>query len=155
MERQKQDLKEEMTQILEEARMVLPGVQALFGFQTIVFFNERFHKLSDIAVRSHELALSLVVISIALLMTPAAYHRVVESGMISRQTINVASRFIRYSMIPLSIAIALDIYTVLSSVHGDSLVPLVCGITTSLLLTGLWFLFPLLARRRREKLDVL
>jgi hypothetical protein len=27
---------------IEEARMVLPGIQALFGFQLIAVFNERF-----------------------------------------------------------------------------------------------------------------
>jgi len=28
--------------LLEECRMVLPGIQALFGFQLIVVFNSRF-----------------------------------------------------------------------------------------------------------------
>lgn len=31
--------------ILEEARMILPGVQTLFGFQLIVVFNQRFEDL--------------------------------------------------------------------------------------------------------------
>ena len=30
---------------IEEARMVLPGIQALFGFQFITVFNERFRQL--------------------------------------------------------------------------------------------------------------
>jgi hypothetical protein len=31
---------------IEEARMVLPGIQALFGFQLIAVFNERFKELT-------------------------------------------------------------------------------------------------------------
>jgi hypothetical protein len=30
---------------IDEARMVLPGIQALFGFQLIAVFNERFAQL--------------------------------------------------------------------------------------------------------------
>jgi hypothetical protein len=32
---------------IEEARMVLPGIQALFGFQLIAIFNERFKELTE------------------------------------------------------------------------------------------------------------
>lgn len=32
--------------IVREARMVLPGVQVLFGFQMIASYNERFAKLA-------------------------------------------------------------------------------------------------------------
>src|ERR1700694_2515161 len=34
---------------IEEARMVLPGIQAIFGFQLIAVFNQRFHDLTDTA----------------------------------------------------------------------------------------------------------
>jgi hypothetical protein len=32
---------------IEEARMVLPGIQAIFGFQLIAVFNTKFAELSD------------------------------------------------------------------------------------------------------------
>jgi len=35
----------EMRNIIEEARVILPGLQAVFGFQTIAVFNERFEDL--------------------------------------------------------------------------------------------------------------
>jgi hypothetical protein len=43
--KEKESLKEEMTSVIEEARMVIPGVQALFGFQTMAVFNVRFEGL--------------------------------------------------------------------------------------------------------------
>ena len=56
--------------------MVLPGVQALFGFQLIAVFNTGFaEKLSHGEQRVHLLALALVAMAGALIMTPAAYHR--------------------------------------------------------------------------------
>ena len=56
--------------------MVLPGVQALFGFQLIAVFNNGFsEKLSHAEQCVHLLALALVAIAGALIMSPASYHR--------------------------------------------------------------------------------
>ena len=62
--------------LLEECRMVLPGIQALFGFQLIAVFNQGFdEKLSGDAQMVHLVALVLTALSMALVMTPAALHR--------------------------------------------------------------------------------
>lgn len=42
MSYEKESLSKVASHILEECRMVLPGIQALFGFQLIVVFNSRF-----------------------------------------------------------------------------------------------------------------
>ena len=58
-----------VTHLLEECRMVLPGIQALFGFQLIAVFNQGFsEKLSVTEQRLHWLAFGLVAIAIALVM---------------------------------------------------------------------------------------
>lgn len=41
---EKISLSEAVTHLLEECRMVLPGIQALFGFQLIVVFNPTFYE---------------------------------------------------------------------------------------------------------------
>jgi hypothetical protein len=69
---------------IEEARMVLPGIQALFGFQLIAVFNERFKELTEDEQLIHFSATVLVTIAIALIMTPAAYHRLAEQTTISK-----------------------------------------------------------------------
>jgi hypothetical protein len=69
---------------IEEARMVLPGIQALFGFQLIAVFNERFKELTEDERLIHFSATVLVTIAIALIMTPAAYHRLAEQTTISK-----------------------------------------------------------------------
>src|SRR5204863_5078521 len=62
--------------LLDECRMVLPGIQALFGFQLIAVFNSAFgEKLSSSKQRLHLLAIALLTIAIAIIMTPAALHR--------------------------------------------------------------------------------
>ena len=56
--------------------MVLPGIQALFGFQLIAVFSPGFsEKLSSGEQELHFVSIVLVVISVALVMAPAAIHR--------------------------------------------------------------------------------
>ena len=62
--------------LLEECRMVLPGIQALFGFQLIAVVSPGFaQKLTLAEQRLHLVAIALLAIAVALIMAPAAYHR--------------------------------------------------------------------------------
>ncbi len=50
--------------LLEECRMVLPGIQALFGFQLIAVFNQGFgEKLTLGEQRLHIVAISMAVVA--------------------------------------------------------------------------------------------
>lgn len=84
---------------VEEARMVLPGIQALFGFQLIAVFNERFIELTEDEQFIHFSATVLVTIAIALIMTPAAYHRLAEQTTISKFFVWLASWLIAAAMV--------------------------------------------------------
>jgi hypothetical protein len=55
---------------IDEARMILPGLQALFGFQMISVFNQTFSSISTTDQSIHLVALLLTALSIALIMTP-------------------------------------------------------------------------------------
>src|SRR5919202_4176197 len=72
--------KDKIKHVLTEARTVLPGSQALLGFQFICTMTEAFDKLPAALKYVHLASLGLVAVSIVLLMTPAAYHRIVEEG---------------------------------------------------------------------------
>ncbi|WP_208023364.1 DUF6328 family protein [Duganella alba] len=146
---QENTLKEQMRNVLEEARMVLPGIQALFGFQAIAVFNQRFVELSTSAQMLHLAALISVVIAVGLVMMPAAWHRIVEPRQVSETTISVSSKLITSALLPLAVGIALDIYVVFLTVSDSVLFSSACAITTFLLLLSLWFVIPL--RRRVDK----
>src|SRR3954469_20072196 len=95
--------------ILEECRMVLPGIQALFGFQLIAVFNDGFaEKLSAAEQYVHLAAIVLVVIAVALVMAPAAIHRFTSQREVSERYIWVASQLLLASMVPLALALCLD-----------------------------------------------
>src|SRR5204863_8297805 len=107
-----ESFKEEARTIHEEARMVLPGIQALFGFQLIAVFNRPFFDLDPFDRVLHLGSLILVAISIGLIMAPAAYHRLAESDRVSSRWIKLASLYIASAMATLMVAVSLDIYIV-------------------------------------------
>jgi hypothetical protein len=145
---ERESMKDEMSNVLGEARMVIPGVQALFGFQTMAVFNNRFEDLPDSGVAAYLIGLGLLALSIALLMAPAAYHRIAERGRVSRQMITLCSRLITAGLVPLMLGIALDIYVVTLAALDEARYAL-CGAVLSLILFALlWFAFPMAMRRK-------
>jgi len=136
--------------IVREARMVLPGVQALFGFQMIAIFNQRFETLPEGLQFLHFGALCLCAVAMALDITPAAYHRLAERGFLTRGFADIASRCIAMAMIALACSLTLDLFVVGYLIGGlraawSSAVPLF------LLFTSLWILWPLWARQHRPR----
>jgi membrane protein YdbS with pleckstrin-like domain len=149
-EEQELELDDAVKLALEEARMVIPGIQALFGFQLVAVFNQRFEEaLDEPGQLLHLAALALVALSCALAMTPAAYHRQAGRGKVSAELLELSSLFIGSAMIPLLLAIAIDIgllaYVVTQSVAmGGGL-----GVSCAVVFAALWIVFPQVAKRRR------
>jgi Family of unknown function (DUF6328) len=136
-------LKEEARMIHEEARTVLPGIQALFGFQLIAVFNRPFFDLAAADRVVHLVALLMVATAIGLIMAPAAYHRLSEPGVISRRWIGLASRDIAWAMVALMLAIGLDVYLVALMIARWTLLAAVLGVAAGATLGWLWFAVPL------------
>ena len=143
-----QSLRDEAQMTLDEARMVLPGIQALFGFPLIAVFTEVFRRLADVERLAHLGSLLLVTIAIALIMTPAAYDRVVGEPRVSRRFITLASRLITSAMVPLMLGVALEIYVVSLTILGDPRLAAGVALAVALLFTALWFALPWLRRMR-------
>src|SRR5256885_7433924 len=96
--------------LLEECRMVLPGIQALFGFQLMAVFSDGFAKLSVPDQRMHFAAIMLVVVAVAIIMTPAAFHRQHNPREVTSTFVGVSARVLLWSMLPLAFAIRTDFY---------------------------------------------
>ncbi len=148
---ERETLKDDLRNVLEEARMVLPGIQALIGFQTMAVFNQRFAVMPDEVKSAYLVALGLLILGMGLLMTPAAYHRLAERGMVSLRMINLSSILITAGMVPLMLAFAIDVYVVAVAAIGNSTVGVGGAVATVAFLTGLWFVFPLAKKRRAQR----
>jgi hypothetical protein len=125
-------LKDGVQQLLDEARMVLPGIQALLGFQLIACFNEGFAGRLDLAdQRLHLLATLLVTLATGLVMAPAAYHRHALHREVTEDFLRLGSR------------LSIEIFVVSRLVTESLVVSLGVAGATLLILLGLWVGLPL------------
>jgi DMSO reductase anchor subunit len=135
--------------VLLESRMVLPGAQALLGFQFANMLTEGFDELPDSSKVIHLVSLVLVAFTIVLLIAPAAYHRIVEQGEETDHFHRVASRLVVASMIPLALGICGDLYVVARKVTESVTVGLAVAAIMLAVFYGLWFGTTLYWRSRR------
>jgi hypothetical protein len=129
--------------LLEECRMVLPGIQALFGFQLIAVFNQGFdEKLSSGEQQLHFAALFLVALSAGLVMAPAAIHRQSQQRYVSERFIWLSSLLVLASMFPLALGLSLDVYLIARVVFGAPGIGLAFGAILLVVLMVLWMILP-------------
>jgi hypothetical protein len=93
-------LKSKIDQMLTEARVIIPGAQALLGFQLIAVLTKPFSELPPFFTYLHCVGLSAVALSVILLMTPAALHRIGFDGEDSPTFFRIGSRFVVAGSVP-------------------------------------------------------
>lgn len=151
-ERQELSLNDAATHVLEECRTVVPGMQAIFGFQLIAVFSEAFmEQLSPGERILHLAAIVLVTIAIVLVMAPAALHRQTEPGSVSERFITTSSRLLMASMAPLATGICLDVYVVARIIVGSRVVAGMIAAGLLGVFMVFWLLFPRTIWRRRPE----
>jgi Family of unknown function (DUF6328) len=133
-------------QLLTEARVIIPGAQALFGFQFIAMLTSGFDRLPQSAKIIHAVALCLIAINVVLLMTPAALHRLSFGGEDTPSFLKMGSALVIAAPIFLAGGIAAELYVVVQKVFGDG--GWIGSLAGFLLLMLLWYSWPLALRRR-------
>jgi hypothetical protein len=134
-------------QMLTEARVVLPGAQALLGFQFIATLTKAFGDLPLTVRTLHFSALLAVAVSVIILLAPAAIHRITYRGTDVQQFHTIGSRLVAVALAPLAYGISADVYVATIRMLGDKTTALAGATVVAGLLFGLWYLLPLSLRR--------
>jgi hypothetical protein len=139
-------LSDAATTLFDECRMVLPGVQATFGFQLIAVFQQKFGEQLDKPFQYlHFAALMLVAISAALIMTPAAYHRIQGARRVSERFIRISSRLLLIALAPLAAGLSLDIFLLGKLVLDRELLAAILAAAVFGVMVFMWYGFPRVA----------
>ena len=138
-------INDKVKHVLLEERMVLPGVQALLGFQLAVVLMDGFKHLPRSSQYIHLASLWLTTASVILLIAPAAYHRIVEQGEATENFHRLAGKIMLASMAPLALAMSGDLYVVAGKVTSPALAA-ISSTLMLLLFAALWFAYPLYVR---------
>jgi hypothetical protein len=134
-------------QMLTEARVILPGAQALLGFQLIIVMSSAFEKLPASVRLLHGAALLCVAVCVILLITPAALHRIVWAGEDSETMLDTGGRITMVALAPLALGMAIDAYVVFQRIAQSAALAGAAAAVVLAGLVGLWLAWPLAWRR--------
>jgi len=144
------ELKDKVRHALTETRIILPGTQALLGFQLIIMLMSGWDRLPPSSRYVHLLSLAATAVAMIWLLTPAAWHRIVERGEDSEEFHRTASRFLLGAMAVLALAIAGDYFVVARQITGSLGLAASASAFLLCLFYGMWFALPLVARRLKR-----
>lgn len=139
----------ELIELLNEVRVVLPGVQVLFAFLLTLAFSSTFNSIDDFERVTYLVAFFSTAGASILLMTPTAFHRIRFRQGDKEALLRMATRFILAGMGLLSIAMVSGIWLVSDKVMAPRAANLV-GIISSVVIVVLWFGIPISRRARRK-----
>jgi hypothetical protein len=122
--------------------VLLPGGQALLGFQFIATLTKSFHELPAAYQYLHAIGLCAVALAVTLLMTPAAVHRIAFQGEDDIEFFRIGSILVVIASCPLAIGIAADVAVVFFKITGSSSAAVAAGAATLCLLVAAWLIFP-------------
>ncbi len=143
-------LKDKIEHVLTEARIVLPGAQALLGFQFASMLVEGFDKLPLSSKYVHLASLCLIALTTILLITPAAYHRIVERGEDTEHFHSFAGRLVIAAAIPLALGICGDFFVVARKLTESATYGAITAGVALLFLYGFWFALPFYQAAKKE-----
>lgn len=141
------DISVKIDHMLTEARVMLPGAQALLGFQFVVTMTKAFNALPATAKWAHAGGLCAVALAATLLMTTAALHRLGYGGREDPEFFRIGSRLVTLASIPLAAGIASDVFVVFLKVSERASLAAWVAAGAFLMLMTLWLGLPLACRR--------
>lgn len=146
---EKEDLEDASRTALLQGRMILPGIQTLFGFQLAVVFTEPFLAMDRGFQMLHVGALLCIAFAISLVIMPAAYHRQVEPGYVSKHFLRLMNRILTISLVPLMIALSMETYLLIMFLFKTAVVAMSVSAGLFAVFALMWFVFPAWERARR------
>jgi len=145
----RQELRSRYYGLLQELRVVLPGVQVLLAFLLTVPFAQSFEDLDEWGRRAYEAALACSMLSVVFLLGPTFLHRFGERTA-RRDRLLWSIRLMVAGLALLGLALIAALWGVARFVFGDGsalelVIPVVVAMVT------VWVLIPLSLHRRGSR----
>ena len=143
-------LDRELLELLNELRVVLPGVQALFAFLLIVPFNDRFADVTGAERVVYLVALLASALAGVLFIAPPAFHRLRFRRHDKAQLLRIGNRCALGGMAALAVAMVAAIFLVTDVLYGTGVgVAVAAGIAVPMAV--LWWLVPVVFGPARDE----
>jgi O-antigen/teichoic acid export membrane protein len=147
-EEEQERLNRQLTELLNELRVAMPGVQVLFAFLLAVPFQQRFAQATTFQRDVYLATLLAAAAATALLVAPSAYHRIAFQQHEKQRIIKLGTREFVCGLVALAIAMTGAVLLVTDFLfQATTTVLVVTGVAA--LFLWLWFGIGLWRRWRR------
>jgi hypothetical protein len=142
----------ELIELLNELRVALPGVQFLFAFLLIVPFQQTVDRITEFQGDVYFVALVSAAVATALLIAPAAQHRVLFRQQDKEALLRRGSRSAFLGLVVLALAICSALLLVVDVLFSRTQAWVTSGAVGGLLLLW-WVLVPFWHRSRNDRVE--
>jgi hypothetical protein len=143
-------LDRELLELLNELRVVMPGVQVLFGFLLTVPFQQRFETINAFQRDVYTATLLLTAAAAAFLMTPSAFHRLTFRAGEKPYLVKFGTTVTVIGMVLLALAMNGALLLLTDILYHGSTVAVMVGVSVALYVS-LWFGVASIRRLRGKK----
>ena len=144
-ETEEERLDRNLSELLQELRVALPGVQVLFAFLLAVPFQQNFTKITPFQEKVYFATLLLTAISAILLISPSAYHRLTFRMQQKDHLVFLANRFAIAGLGALALAMTGAIVLITDVLYGPT-ATVVTGALALFTFALFWYALPLKRR---------
>ncbi|HVF53607.1 MAG TPA: DUF6328 family protein [Actinomycetota bacterium] len=133
-----EELDKEWIELLNELRVVLPGVQVLFAFLLAAPFSQRFTSITDVQQNAYFLSLLFTTISAALLTAPPTFHRLRWRQGDKEEMLRIMNRLVITGGVFLALAMTAAFFVITDVIFGGFVAALWTTLASATLF-GLWY----------------
>ena len=136
-------------EILQEVRVAQTGVQILFAFLLTLAFTNRFRSITPVQRDIYVVALMLAAAATALLIAPAAFHRVIYRRRLKQHLVHVANKLALAGLVLLLLAMISALVLILDVTTGMAMAVILASGMLTWFFTW-WFIVPVYSRLRHS-----
>ncbi|HEX3201035.1 MAG TPA: DUF6328 family protein [Actinomycetes bacterium] len=144
-ESRKERLNRELMELLQELRVVIPGVQVLLAFLLTAPFQQRFAQLPGSMRNAFFASIACATLATAFLIAPSAHHRLWWRAGEKERLVRIGNQMAIVGTVFLAAAIVLALYVITDVLFTTNLA-LLTAVGALVVFAGLWYVVPMLAR---------
>ncbi|HEV2895209.1 MAG TPA: DUF6328 family protein [Actinomycetota bacterium] len=143
-------LDRELMELLQELRVMLPGVQVLLAFLLTAPFQQRFAQLPGSLRNAFFASIACATLATVLLIAPSAHHRLRWRAGEKERLLRIGNQMALWGTVFLAAAIVLALYVV-TNVLFTSELALATAIAAVILFAGIWYVLPMVGRPSEDE----
>jgi Family of unknown function (DUF6328) len=144
-EGEKERVDRELIELLNELRVVLPGVQVLFAFLLTVPFSNGYSRITELQRDLYFVSFLCATVATILLIAPSTYHRIMFRRGDKEQMLFTSNRLVLVGTVFLAFAMSAAVFVITDVLFGVTAASVTAAVGF-LAFAGFWYVLPL-ARR--------